>query len=305
MRGETERDFSNFMTIPTEQEERSCYEAFYNATSNEALLLQTCPICGREKLDREGQRTMILSDETVLEVLTINGGRDEEEKVILRHLLEINEGGVSCWMCLECVRALERHMLPKLSLANNLWIGEIPRELTGLTIPEQLLIARHYPRCYMFKLFPRDVNTHLSLDQLHMGMAGNASLFELNTQEVIEMLKGQLMPSPVRTLASVVAITFVGSRKLPVDWLKKTFRVRRQVVFDALSWLQRYNPIYADIVIDRNRLDVLPEDDVPEELLTIVRHEEDDELAEKERESYVHESMGMEKDDDEARENGR
>jgi hypothetical protein len=247
-----------------------------------------------------------LSDETVQEVLTTatNNGRNEEEKVILRHLLEINEGGVNCWMCFECVRALERRTLPKLSFANNLWIGDIPHELTGLTIPEQLLIARHYPRCYMFKLFPRDVNTHLSLDQLHMGMAGNATLFELNTQEVIEMLEGQRMPSPVRTLASVVAITFVGSRKLPVDWLKKTFRVRRQVVFDALSWLQRHNPIYADIIIDRSRLDDLPEDDVPEELLTIVRHEEDDVLAEKERESYVRESMGIENDDDGVRENG-
>ena len=31
----------------------------------------------------------------------------------------------------------------------------------------------------------------------------------------------------------------------------------------------------------------LPEDDVPEELLTVIRQENDDELAEKERESYL------------------
>ena len=31
-------------------------------------------------------------------------------------------------------------------------------------------------------------------------MAGNASLFELNTQEVVEMLKGQRMLMPVASL---------------------------------------------------------------------------------------------------------
>jgi hypothetical protein len=178
-------------------------------------------------------------------------------------------------------------MMPKMALANNLWVGEVPFELMGLTVPEQLLIARHYPRCYIFKLFPRDVDSHVSLDRLYTGMAGNASLYDLNTQEVVEMLKGQRMPSPVKTLASVIAITFVGTKKLPVDWLKKTFWVRRRVVYDALFWLQGHNPIYADICIDRDRLEELPDDDVPEELLTIVRQEEDDDLAERERESYV------------------
>ena len=232
---------------------------------------------------------MLLSDETVIEVLTNTSSNERirGESMVLQHLLETSEGGVGCWMCFECIRSLERRKLPKLSLANNLWIGEVPSELTGLTIPEQLLIARHYPRCYIFKLFPRDIDSHIPLDQLYTGMAGNATLFELNTQEVVEMLKGQRMPSSVRSLASVIAITYVGNRKLPKDWLKKTFRVRRDVVYDALVWLQRHNPIYADIKIDEGRLRELPEDDVPDELLTVIRQEKDDELVEKEKESYL------------------
>jgi hypothetical protein len=178
-------------------------------------------------------------------------------------------------------------MMPKLALANNLWIGDVPFQLQGLTVPEQLLIARYYPRCYIFKLFPRDGDVHLPIDQLHTGMAGNASLFEINTQEVVKMLRGQHMPSPVGTLASVIAITFVGRRMLPRDWLRKTFRVRREVVYEALVSLQTNNPIYADVEIDGSRLEMLPEDDIPEELLAIVRHDDDDELVERERESYV------------------
>ena len=232
---------------------------------------------------------MLLSEESVLEVLTStsSNNRTRGEVMVLQHLLERNEAGVGCWMCFECIRPFERRTLPKLSLANNLWIGETPSVLTGLTIPEQLLIARHYPRCYIFKLYPRDVDSHIPLDQLYTGMAGNASLFELNTQEVVEMIKGQRMPSSVQSLASIIAITYVGSKFLPKDWLKKTFRVRREVVYEALVWLQSHNPIYADIKIDENRMRELPEDDVPDELLTIIRQEKDDELVEREKESYL------------------
>ena len=120
-----------------------------------------------------------------------------------------------------------------------------------------------------------------------MGMAGNTILFELNTQEVVEMLNGQCMPSPVQTLASVIVITFVSKKKLPMDWLKKTFRVRRDVVYNALLWLKNNNSIYADIKIDQCRLSELPEDDIPDELLAVIHQEEDETLADKERESYI------------------
>lgn len=271
--------------MPDAEDERRCYQAFYDSTSNDALLFEVCPVCAGERLAHEGECSSLLSDPSVLEVLTTTSG--DVERSILRRFVERDEGGVSCWMCFECIRALQRRVMPKFALANNLWIGDVPYQLGSLTIPEQLLIARHYPRCYIFKLFPRDVDVHISPDRLYTGMAGNATLFELNTQEVVEMLAGQRMPSPVASLASVIAITFVGSKKLPVDWLKKTFRVRRQNVYEALVWLQKNNPIYADIHIDGGRLKELPENDVPEELLMVVQQEDDDEVAEKERESYV------------------
>ena len=259
---------------------------------NAALSLRTCSVCARQRLAKEGEDMRLLSEPSVMDVLNgdaenqIGGGLDQERR-ILRQLLEIDEKGVSCWMCSECISALKQRMLPKFALANNLWIGEVPSQLSMLTIPEQLLIAQHYPRCYIFKLFPRDADIHLPPDQLHSGMAGNASLFEMNTQQVVKMLNGQRMPTPVTTLASIIAITFIGSRKLPQDWLKTTFRVRREVVYEVLKWLHENNPIYADIVIDYGRLEELPENGVPEELLTVVRHKMDEELGQRERESYI------------------
>lgn len=287
--GEEGRDLSKFMILPDAEEERERYKAFYEATSNESLHLEVCPVCAREKMVGHGERTSLLSDMSVAELLVsvTDKGMGVGQMMILRHLLDIDGSDVSCWMCFDCIRALGRGKIPRLSLANDLWIGDVPYELLALTVPEQLLIARYYPRCFIFKLFPRDCEAHLPLDHLYTGMAGNATLFELNTSEVVEMLIGQRMPCPVGTLSSVIAITFVGKKALPVDWLKKTFRVRRGVVHAALVWLRSHNPIYGDIDIDGNRLGELPEDDIPEELLGIIRHEKDESSVERERESYL------------------
>ena len=63
--------------------------------------------------------------------------------------------------------------------------------------------------------------------------------------------------------------------------------MRRDVVYNALLWLKNNNSIYADIKIDQCRLSELPEDDIPDELLAVIRQEEDETLADKERESYI------------------
>jgi hypothetical protein len=76
--------------------------------------------------------------------------------LVLKEGIQQLEAGQPVWICLECKLALQKEKLPRLSLANHMWIGDVPSELAALTIPEQLVIARHYPRCYVFKLYPRD-----------------------------------------------------------------------------------------------------------------------------------------------------
>ena len=60
----------------------------------------------------------------------------------------------------------------------NLWISDVPSQLMDLMIPEWLVITRHYPCCYIFKLFPRDMDV-VPLDQLYSGMAGSASFIQI------------------------------------------------------------------------------------------------------------------------------
>jgi hypothetical protein len=69
--------------------------------------------------------------------------------------------------------------------------------------------------------------------------------------------------------------------------LKATFCVCCHIVYGALCWLKMHNTLYADVNISMERLASLPEDGVPDEIMTNIRHEPNGQLAERERETYV------------------
>ena len=108
----------------------------------------------------------------------------------------------------------------KLALVNNLWLGDVPLELSMLTLLEQMLVSQHFPQCYVVKLYPWD-GCGFNPRHLQQGLLGNVTLYNMNMDAIIDMLKGQLLPHPAIQLVSVLAVTFVGSKKLPKSWLKK------------------------------------------------------------------------------------
>ncbi|KIK80330.1 hypothetical protein PAXRUDRAFT_36221 [Paxillus rubicundulus Ve08.2h10] len=111
-------------------------------------------------------------------------------------------------------------------------------------------------------------------------MSGNVTLYNMNTNAVMQMLEGQLMPQPATQLASVLAVMYVGMRNLPKTWLKSTFHVHCEVVYEALVWLKQNNKIYEDII--------------PVELSGAILHEANDEIVERERAGYVrHDDTGV------------
>ena len=118
-------------------------------------------------------------------------------------------------------------------------------------------------------------------------MTGNVMLYNMNTNAIIMMLERQLILQPAIQLASVLAITYVGRKKLPKSWLKSTFRVHHWIIYEALVWLKANNKIYSNIDISAEQLASLPEDDIPLEILAVVRHEEQDEVVDCEYAGYV------------------
>ena len=92
---------------------------------------------------------------------------------------------------------------------------------------------------------------------------------------------------------------FIGQGNLTKDRILPTFRVRRWMVHRALYWLKEHNEdYYRDISIDDERLRNLPIDDVPEEVMSIIKHTNDVGLVAQESDGYVHE-------DEETEENNR
>ena len=114
---------------------------------------------------------------------------------------------------------------PLLSLANNLWIGEVPWELQRLTFAKQLLIALLYTRVYVFKLFPKACYPGLEKGTLQRAMGGMVSTYDLDVEGAAAMVQGRLLPERPRILASMLSITFVSVSTAPKGWLRSTFKV--------------------------------------------------------------------------------
>ena len=223
---------SKFLELPTEEERRNCYAAFYQATSNDAVKMGVCGVCAQE--------CNIIADELVKTQLHFipNGSCLVLTKPHPAHQLFdgklLEPAGVKfvdakpiISICCSCHEELKKPSKkpPKYSLANQLWIGPIPWQLQVLTFPEQLLIALLYPHMYVFKLFPKHYHGAQDVSGLQHAMRGNISTYKLNAEGISSMVEGRLMPRPPEILASLISVTFIGLGDLPKSWIHSTFRI--------------------------------------------------------------------------------
>jgi hypothetical protein len=251
-------ELSGFLELPNEGEQDMCYHDFFSATSGDALKIAFCGICGREFTGGEEKlTTMRVEDIPNRSRLTpIKPHRDHDlyNGALLEPRGVINTDDVErVNACKSCLGSLVGKSTgpPPFSLANDMWIGKIPWELRMLTVPEQMLIARLYPRVFVYKLYPKN-DAEIEEGALQRGMRGTVSTYELDMDAVASMIRGNLMPQRGIVLASVITVTFIGPGKLPKRWLLNTFRVRRDVVLGTLIWLKENNPkYYGDIEISR------------------------------------------------------
>ena len=284
---------NDFLELPSDEVVRDCYRQFYEATSNSALKMAICAVCARER-DYYPDKVTTVRLQDIPSPSRLFPSSPHDQHLLFNGML-LEPQGISivgdrsiasvCGECLTDLRKGSPHP-PKFSLANGLWIGPVPVELSSLTFPEQLLIAHLYPRVYVFKLYPKSGGG--AGPELQRGMRGNVSTYELNVSAAAEMVEGRLMPRRPSALASLIAITYIGVGPLPRRWLHSLFRVRRYHVARALEWLKINNPTYyGDITISPARLSELPEDDVPDEILGVVRHSADTGLVDQENGGYV------------------
>ncbi len=297
----TAHDINKFLDLPSDDHLKECYSQFYNATSNAATKDVICAVCARE-ISVTGDGISTLKIEDIPNPHRLRPTTSHPEHVLYTDMLLQAEGieevaghGSTANVCHECLSDLHKRepdLPPKLSLANDLWIGPVPHELQTLTLPEQMLIALVYPRVFVYKLYPKHLQFRPNVATLQRGMRGTVSSYDLDLEGAAAMIQGNLMPRPLSVLATVVSITFIGKGPMPKSWLHHTFRVRRRVVLRALLWLKANNPkYYGEIAIDAERLSTLPEDEVPIEISGVARQTEEEEAVLHESTGYVPEAM--------------
>ena len=295
-----EHDVSHFMDLPTVEDVKNCYRAFYEDTGMRAVEMGICAVCAREVNVHDDRLTSLLLTEIPNAHRLIPKISHPDHDLFGGKLLDpmgvvCDEKNTKIQICHACFEDLKKksEKPPKYSLANNLWIGKVPWLLEILTFPEQLLLAKVFPRVYVFKLYPKD-GSRRDPAMLQRGMKGTVSSFEMDNEGVASMVSGRLLPHPPAILASIISVTFIGVGSLPKRWLHNTFRVRRKCVGDAICWLKANNTkYYGSIDIDMTRIANLPEDDVPVEITSVIRQSEDIGAINQEHGGYVPDHSGF------------
>ena len=178
--------------------------------------------------------------------------------------------------CSTCWGSLDRGVLPSKSMRNGLMFGAVPTELQGLTVLEELVIARVRVVARIVKLATYSIqgadSEQVSVSAL--GLSGNVISFPqdagafASVAETLPVSASALTDHLQVVLSSHASMNAFDIRRLLSRC--KILRVRRQRVCSALKWLILNNPLYAGCSVDAAALSSLPEDGLPVELLDCV-----------------------------------
>ena len=209
-----------------------------------------CTVCGELSLR---SKSVLLKDASVnLDILQCHYNitrkeRKTEDDPVICFDGPIVEPNLQ-YMCARCNKSMTSGKVPKFSLANGMWLGQVPSELADLTFAEQLLIARvRHNRC---------------LVRVSSGwhkMTANAISFANPTPIVYDTL-----PPPKDELDEILAFIYTGPCKpTPKDFERTPLLVRRNKVSNALEWLKLNHCDYYDLEISQRNLDAYPEGGPP------------------------------------------
>ena len=155
----------------------------------------------------------------------------------------------SCpYICNSCRASIRCSKVPRMALANGLWLGPVPEVLSSLRYVEKMLVARvrHSVCSIRIASGMRKMKAHAIAYQQPMPKIYN------------------ILPPPKADIEEVMAIMFTGPCKPTIADFKRTpFLVRRNHVKRALEWLILNHSDYDDVVFSSENLSEYPEDVPP------------------------------------------
>jgi hypothetical protein len=208
-----------------------------------------CAVCGELKPLRDMSRLKAVKRQ--LDILSASGVSRIERKNSSNRLREYT-GPIldyNCSMiCNSCRKSIRTSKVPKLALANGLWIGDVPPQLKCLNFVEKILVARIRHTC-----------AYVKVASGMRKMTANVVAFQSPVPKVYNIL-----PPPRDDLDDVLAILYTGPCKPTPDDLKRLpFFVRRNKVVSALEWLKLNHRDYVDIEISQENLHQYSETEIP------------------------------------------
>ena len=183
-----------------------------------------------------------------------------------------------CTVCKKCHDSLLNGKVPKFSVANEMWLGDIPIQLQGLTIPEEKLISLYRHNSCVIKLH----SPFHSVTTSQGALKGNCITFLQNLPNIVTSL-----PLSLDDLCDTLKVIFVGARPPERIHLRKILTVRKKKIIEALNWLKEHNILYKNIDINMKNVAQLPDDDVPESIMLTMEQKINDEENQSERVGYI------------------
>lgn len=135
--------------------------------------------------------------------------------------------------CGLCWESLRKGRTPDLSLANHMFLGDVPAVLCGLTVVKEAMIAHCRAKSWIIQL--QEVVETL-VPNAQCGMHGHIIVFPQEAERVVDLL-----PPHIENVVMAICVIFVGSFLPSNEWLHKHAHpliIRKEKLFATLLWLQ-------------------------------------------------------------------
>ncbi|KAG1828765.1 hypothetical protein DFJ58DRAFT_737628 [Suillus subalutaceus] len=213
--------YDSFLRDVDETVKQNCLSNFIDCTGNDQTHKVVCVICAGEFFTSETSLVNITDLPSQQLLVPIEQCRHSAQKTVSSMLLytpSITNHDRLCkgYVCSSCMHNLRSNRIPSHALANGLWVGEIPAELSILSLPERILIGLYYPAAFVIKLYPQKKGAkNWDTSALNSGIRGNVSTYQLNTKDICSMIEGNLLPHHPEILAATIGVSIIGPNNLP------------------------------------------------------------------------------------------
>lgn len=234
----------------TDADRNNIISSFISETSPDFIEETGCAMCGELQPKHSSILLSSLEDKMLYlkQYNTITRKERKQESDLIEIIDDLVIDRNCTHVCISCANCIRQQKIPKNALANGLWIGDIPKELSDLTWIEKRLIARVRLLTYV-----------VQVSSGRQKMKGNVIAFANPTPKIYSIL-----PPPLDELDQLLAVVFVGPTRPTDEELRRTpLLVRRNSVAIALRWLKLNHTDYHDIDISENNLNEYPSNDIP------------------------------------------